>query len=1436
MIDWSKLKTYQGNKYRSFEELCYQIAKGIYGVRGQFTSIDDSGGGDGVEFYMTLPNGDQWGWQAKFYHPEPRLSVSNRKQSIKKSLEKACQTHGRLKKWILCTPSNFTPQEQSWFENTLCQSIPENMSVKLKHWGDSHFNDWLSKPSFSGKRHYFFGELELNIDWFQTQFDKQMASVGEKFSSSLHTETRVDAHIHALLGDDRFVHQITEWIEKLNEKLSDLKERRDNLKHSIPNGIEWTEEEKSKVIKGIESLQDVIVNARVQLEKAKELLNEGRLSEAQAIDWESVRTQLEEALDTYEKIGDEFGVSKIKYTGKKEYEDRVLRETTLIIRRPGFLIDSLLNHFFQSVMDWYEFINQAELNILGAAGIGKTHSACNICDDRLKTGLPALFIRGSHFTSGSIEGQLRTILDIPPTYGWNDFLQALSTAAEVYHTRIPLIIDGLNESTHNGTFSDVWQLGLKGLVQEIAQTKNLVLITTCRTSYERAIWGDKDLPNRVYARRFDADEVEQAVDKHFNEYKIKADLTAAPLTQFEHPIYLKIFCESKNRDRNTEKQIYVGEQTLFEVFEEYLNQCNRTVCDRLQLRPNTSIVQPALNKMAEYLWHNRSRDIPLEELVRIVDNQSLGELRWPSSKTRAIIDEGLLVCRDWSEDGEVLYFTYDLLGGYLIAKYLVQQAAEDMQGFLHREETLAVLFSEDHETLHPLYGDIGRCLAALLPAKPGQFLHNLSDNETAFGLSIDALFEISPQYINEDCVALVDHLFNHQQNRERLLKLAETTVGHAGHPFNASFWSEQLLGLFMPERDLSWTEYVRYNVGGFEKRLVRFEEACQSDRELSDTSEKRLHLLAEYIMWMLTSTRHPLRDKTTRALYWYGRRFPQEFLDLVMRSLSINDPYIPERMLAATYGIVMAQQHEFQDTSFTTEILPSYGRKLYETVFKPNAPYSTTHILARDYARRTIDIALIHHPDLLTDDEQKYITSPFTQGGIRKWGESEDRNDGEYQDGNDPLGLDFANYTLGWLVKDRSNYDFEHDEYKRVRANIFWRIYGLGYSLDSFGEIDKRIAGGNVQYGRSTDGRKTDRYGKKYSWIAYYELAGLRQDKNLLPDYYDNPRIPDIDIDPSFPIGQRKYNLVEEDFLGDRKVSVEEWVLKSDPPDVTPYLQVDRLCGEEGPWVLLDGYLGQKDDQISREMFAFLRGVIVKSDESEKIVERLRQRKKNDWSMLSCPEDYYTYAGEIPWCDTYPKNSWEELSLEIGSVLVSREQPILLRNGEPISEEEMYEFFGSIVDVIEAEDEEAIEARLREQDLEFTVETVEVEEPEYQTFKILLPVRENSWEDSRSAIVAARRVATPSREIADTFSLYGQPQSFDLFEKDGRRASITFRYGEGWGEMQKFTYLRKDLLERYLAKIDGELIWVIWGERRQVSQNPGTPYKLFKDVKVYRQS
>ena len=432
MIDWSTLKPYQNDKYRSFEELCYQIAKGLHGEKGRFTSVDDSGGGDGVEFYITFPNGDEWGWQAKFYHPEPRLSKSNRKGAIEGSLKKACEVHPRLKKWFLCTPTNFTPDEQKWFDNTLRQSISED--IEIKHWGDSNFNNWLSEPRFSGKLNYFFGKLELNLDWFKGQFKKQMAGVGDKFDSSLHTETNADAEIHALLGDKAFGHQITKWIEKLEEELPDLKDAINDLKRPIPY-IEWSEEEKSKVVKAGGPLQDALVNIIDKFKQARKIVNKQELIAAQTIDWGAVFSQLRKVFDNYEKVTMESGVSKIKCTTEKKYEEQVLRKASSVVHGPRNLVAKLLDKFFPSVIWQCGLINKSDLHILGDAGIGKTHIACHICNDQLKNGLPALFVRGSLFTTEQpIEAQLQNILGISSSHSWHDFLQALSAASR-RHTK-----------------------------------------------------------------------------------------------------------------------------------------------------------------------------------------------------------------------------------------------------------------------------------------------------------------------------------------------------------------------------------------------------------------------------------------------------------------------------------------------------------------------------------------------------------------------------------------------------------------------------------------------------------------------------------------------------------------------------------------------------------------------------------------------------------------------------------------------------------------------------------------------------------------------------------------------------------------------------------------------------------------------------------------
>ena len=193
--------------------------------------------------------------------------------------------------------------------------IPKNMKVELEHWGDSEFNNWISKPCFIGKYHYFFGELELDINWFKRQFKKQVASTGDKFNPSLHTETLADTCIHALLGDELFASQIYKWIEKLNEELEDLKKYIETLKGSVPDTIRWPEKEKLKIVDAAESLQKQIISTAHLFEKIRKLLQERNFHEVKAIDWKAVRKRLDDAVDNYFEVANESGVSKIEYTG-----------------------------------------------------------------------------------------------------------------------------------------------------------------------------------------------------------------------------------------------------------------------------------------------------------------------------------------------------------------------------------------------------------------------------------------------------------------------------------------------------------------------------------------------------------------------------------------------------------------------------------------------------------------------------------------------------------------------------------------------------------------------------------------------------------------------------------------------------------------------------------------------------------------------------------------------------------------------------------------------------------------------------------------------------------------------------------------------------------------------------------------------------------------
>jgi len=1542
-IDWNKLHTYSGDNKKSFEELCYQIVseeyKDIIENGATLTSIDDSGGGDGVEFYLTLDNGEVFGWQAKFFG---RLSEGGRKEQIKKSLQTSYKKHPELKKWFLCSKCNFTPEEKTWFDNKLSTStkngervLLEENNVELIHWGESEFLKYLK--DYSAIHKFFFSKKLLTQEWFEERYrtDIQKSQIKAKYESKIHIPTNIDDAINKVLGGNRLVEILANAIEKQQVEmyakdyedafLKLFSEEVINEYKSIQIKIREFLKDKDKIIdQSIQQLQKI--QKAISNKNEKELKNkvevfekyidslrnfqqeyntltesdfcnpiqyfrdehidlpipEDKLEKSRLIKFKNFikKIFLKKEIQTYKPSVPSKGADEIRVENIKRQKARDILFT------PLYALEEYAITSLEGCLKVFELIDQNELHITGEAGMGKTHISFNIYEDQItKQNNPAIFIFAKDIcTDLSLENQLKDNLNIPIDWAFDDFLGALELTARVNKTKVPIIIDGLNESDY---WNSIWKNGLEKLIIKIkTYYPHIVLITTYRTSYEDQLfpynyfkyedrWKLKRNVRGFYNLRRDA------IKTYFDFYKIKLDNHSNAIRYFEHPLHLKLFCETKNPNRESKVKVSFQNEDLFEVFDEYIKNSNKNITNSLldlDSKYDADFTEKKLLQLSKYIWENNSRGIPRSE--ELLTNKELGIFE----------GENLLLFRDWNRQSNIeeIQFTYDLLGGYFISKYLTETydksypilkiktdnfltnfikiglefiIPESGTKYLGRtfsklnnifwKKSSLLRFAKSREfrkkllnskTEHPLFEDTLRTICILLIKKSEIFLFDVLKNDRARKYSTESLFEINAKYIYKNKELIKSFLkaeFFFRNKKTYLLGLAENVELDNEHPLNFNFWSDNLCELSMPERDLSWSEYIRKNHSGygnsyFLKFVNHFEEVCKEERKLSS----RVHFAAKKTMWILTTNIRSLRDEATRALYYYSRKYPKDFLDLLVYSLNINDPYVLERMLSVSYGLAMAKQNDFNDDSHQKEWLTEYGRILFDSLFSNNAKHTTSHILARDYAKRTIDITLLHNPNLLNGDEKNLIQYPLKKYPHLNWGKSKDRNKGEYRDGNAPIHMDFENYTIGRLIKDRRNYDSEHKEYKQVLSQIYWRIYNLGHSLEKFGEIDKQISRSNWRhYSREHIG-KIDRYGKKYSWIAFYEMAGYRSDLGLLKDWNneDNFRISDVDIDPSFPNKIRQYDLIScmrnSNFLGDMKIFPDKWYNSNSDLDISEYILSTNDLGinARGDWILLKGFISQRNIETTRDIHIAINTVTLNDDDFCTVIEPLNNFDDYTFEYIRDFDGSYLFQGEIPWCDLMPNNDSYPFRLNYNyhNVTKTKKELIVFNDDKEITQTKLKQLIKKEIERLDKSsnkyklyfsclyskyyDFEDIQRIAK--DLGFSVKYIDKPYVKKVNDYLDLNIQPTIFRCSFDSYINNGETIVPSKEVCEHLNLYLKPQSSDLYNKKGGLISTSFKFGEEFGNTSVFTYIKRDYLNKYLKDKNKKMMWVQWAEKR----------------------
>ncbi|MDP2321201.1 MAG: hypothetical protein Q8O42_17895 [Acidobacteriota bacterium] len=1031
------------------------------------------------------------------------------------------------------------------------------------------------------------------------------------------------------------------------------------------------------------------------------------------------------------------------------------------------------------------------LLILGRWGTGKTHSLCDITERRMARRLPTLLCLGQQLLAGA--DPLESICSLTGLATTpRRLLRALQRLGERINGRALLIVDAINEGDRAA-----WRRALPGIQLQLEEYPNVAAVLSCRQPFDEHIVSSRVARRfvTVYHEGFSEQEFDAQLS-FFHYYGIPAPHFPLITEEFSRPLFLQLLCKgiarlSKQNQHRQLRQFASGQRGMTYLLESFVDHVGANIEDELGLprgmcwkilkghsvtlggpivgiapamaaQPSDTLTRSECLQAMELFLSPPRRDTARNLLLRMVADGLLAEdLRWTSTG-----------------QVEVVRFPYQRFGDHIIARHLLSQhlnleSVTTIRRSFYQSQPLGRIFELSPGGMSYRMPGLAAAMMVEFPERvrrrvpeaERELVFYLPRSRQLVGPLKDAFLESLPWRSNESFSQqthdVVSALLRDVQ-RDHRNEVIEVLVGLAtreGHIYSSARLQDWVGRMGMAERDLMWSEYVRLaSDTSIVLRLIAWVERTAPATISAQAAETSGRLLA----LLLTSTVRPLRDRATRALFLIGLKHPDVLFATTLDFLGFNDPYVPERLLAACYGVSMSLWADPAGQALR-DALPAFARRLVRDMFVPPAAKGTRHALARGYALGTVAVARTIDRNVIPTRQARFLRAPFNVLPV-PFDATGALTPAQRAETSPAIDTDFGNYTLGHLVPGRRNYDDNNPDYQLVKNQVLGRMHHLGYSHAQFGSIDRIISNyGGLE--RTQDGNKTDRYGKKYSWIAYFELGGLRVDRGLLTSDWRDPSRSDADIDPSFPQQTSTWSGVRiPGVFAGAPVDPIEWLHNGPTPRYDHLLNRSMVDAVRGRWVLLDGFLEQ--DQDARRVFTFLRGILV----SPKDVDRLQrgfmaiEYPGND-AVPRPPEDHQTFGGEIPWSPHF--GQW-------------------LRRRDGQARRNVQRAFGGWT-----------------------------RGKERGGVRVELPTHDVSWGHTYSTLNENTGADVPAPAICEALQLVNHARTLDLFDSAGRPASLYRRVAEVGGTPGRgsLLYMRRSLLRRYLKMTSQRLVWMVWGER-----------------------
>lgn len=1171
-VNWTTFEQLPGAVEDNFEKLCRALMLRHYGQYGRFAARAAQ---PGVEFHLQLHThcdlgepGRWYGWQCRWYKlPSGSAIGTTRRQKIEKAIETTWAELPDLTDWVLWTRHPLTEGDQEWF-----YSLATDMRLHL--WTSAEVEDYLSGNAIIFRGTYF-GELILTPDILTRMHEQAVAPIRQRWQPDVHQIVDAERILRRMLGETDTWEDLWTLADQLHAGTSDVE--------ADINGV---------------------VNSRTE-------------SVIALVDFAntiaSVLTDVATALDhgDLDLLGQQLATRPTLPDSRLLVLPRQLRAARQFaaISVANLIADIHSARDLLNTIDGY--LGMCLVAVCADAGCGKTQLAAQLTaatPDR-----PAgilLHGRGLHAGQSLDDLARGVVIQGTPVSSMEALVAAVDAAGQRAHRRIPIVIDGLNEAEDPRD----WKGALASLREMLHIYPYTLVVCTLRAAF-----AEEALPQDTIVLEIPgfAHDTAAAVRQYFDYYQIERADAELPWDLLSHPLTLRIFCEVTNPTRERLVGIEAMPESLTALFDKYLEQTAKRIAE---LAPRNQRYYPqdvssALDEIGALLWDERARSLDLKALRRRLRDDGRS---WSESIVYALELDGILLrVPGESSGGGRVAPVYDALAGHLVADAILTRYGR--LGFEQwiREPTTVTGLMIHHQERHPLATDVLDSLVGLVPRRlHRQQLWPLLE-EPLHAQALRGAANLESAYIDAETVrALAVQVINPVPGQRDLFDRLRQTRGSMSHPLNVEFLDNVLRPMPVADRDLRWTEWIRRSEGDIRADLQRLEQRWR--KTMRRTSDDRLR--AQWIMWTLTSTIRSLRDQATRTLYWFGRGDPVALFSLTLGSLDINDSYVPERLLAASYGVVMA--HQIDEPIFA-DALAGYLRGLCDALTGSTASAPTNHWLARHYVQMTVRLASIYYRDVVPAEFKANERLSFTPAPLIEPIPSDDPRAEEV---DQTLHFDFRKDTLGHLFPEHSNYDMHHQGYQAAVEYIRGSVWNTGWRETGLGRVDRQLE----SYRSHRDRTIIDHYGQKYGWIGFYTYAGILADKGLPPG---DERLPDLHIDPSFPEPPASAPIDLPAWSRSDPVDTRDWICNGVIPIPDDLLYHSRDDAHPGAWIAVQANLTCSDQVLDRRVFGILSALLVAETDANRLINALQSEVHpgNWWWLSNLPSDYYRFAGEYWW-------------------------------------------------------------------------------------------------------------------------------------------------------------------------------------------------------------